>query len=384
MKILLIHTYYQQHGGEDAVFEQEYNLLKNGHQVEMLKFQNKKGWRGMFQFLFSIWNLSAVCKVKKYIKRFEPDVVHIHNWHFACGPLFLRSLKKMNVPVVVTLHNYRLLCPSAILLHKGKVFEDSLSCVFPWKAIKNKVYRDSNVQTFWLAFVVWFHKRIGTWQKVDKYIVLTDFAKQVFLNSKCGILNDKFVVKPNFIEQDEIQLPQKAPFFLFIGRLSEEKGIDCLLEVFKKNGLPLKIGGIGPLQELVKEVSCEYSNIKYLGRLDKIQVLEYMKKCTALIFPSIWYEGMPMTMLEAFSVATPIIASDLGAMKSIVEHGYNGMLFEVGNVDSLNCTLQSWQNLSLERKEEYSKNALQSYSELYTQGKNYTLLMDIYKSVIHE
>lgn len=180
MKILLIHTRYQLHGGEDAVVQQEMELLKQSHEVEILYFQNQSGWRGALQFLSAIWNVKIASEVKAKIREFQPDVVHTHNWHFATGPLLFRVINRLRIPIVHSVHNYRLLCPSAILLNNGAVFTNSLKQSFPWSAIVNKVYRNSLILTFWLAFVVWFHKKIGTWKKINSYVCLTPFAVDLF------------------------------------------------------------------------------------------------------------------------------------------------------------------------------------------------------------
>ncbi|SOD98298.1 glycosyltransferase, partial [Spirosoma fluviale] len=302
MKILLIHTHYQFRGGEDAVFEQEQSLLQEGNQVETLVFHNKNGWRGALQFFFSVWNLSAIIKVRRKIQVFKPDVVHIHNWHYASGPAIIRTAKRFGVPVLLTLHNYRLLCPSGSLMNGNTIFTDSMYADFPWKAVQLKVFRDSVVQTFWLAFVVWFHKKIGTWHLVDRYLVLTDFARNLYRSSQLGIDPAKLLIKPNFVQRPEQLRQIRAGHFLYIGRLSDEKGVNILLSTFQNSAYKLSIAGDGPLADLVERASSVSSNIHYLGTLDRYGVQQGMQTCTALLFPSIWYEGMPMTILEAFSL----------------------------------------------------------------------------------
>src|SRR5882757_8276534 len=153
MKVLMIHTYYLQSGGEDTIFEEEHKLMCQTEEVRVLSFRNKSGIRGLFQFALSIWNVFAAGKIKKAIKEYQPDVIHLHNFHFAIGPIAIRVAKKAAIPIVLTVHNYRLLCPSATLLHDGSLFTDSIHADFPWKAVRKKVYRNSFFQTFWLAFV---------------------------------------------------------------------------------------------------------------------------------------------------------------------------------------------------------------------------------------
>ncbi|MDR2653383.1 MAG: glycosyltransferase family 4 protein [Prevotellaceae bacterium] len=180
------------------------------------------------------------------------------------------------------------------------------------------------------------------------------------------------------------RIERQSNSFLFIGRLSEEKGIGCLLESFKATNLKLLMGGNGPLIDNVKTICTKYQNMQYLGNLNKEQVQQYMQKCTALIFPSIWYEGMPMTIIEAFSQSLPVIANNLGAMSSMIKDGYNGLLFEAGNSSDLQAKLLEWQNKPQEEKEVFSKNAYQTYLDNYTPEKNLSQLLDIYNSVIQK
>jgi glycosyltransferase involved in cell wall biosynthesis len=379
LKILLIHTFYRENGGEDAVFSQEEDLLSQTEDVRHFALCNRQRLRGALQFFLSVWNVFAARKLRREIEDFEPDIIHIHNMHFAIGPI----AKNRNIPVVVTLHNYRLLCPSATLLHDDKIFTNSVTKSFPWLAVRNRVYRHSFLQTFWLAFVVWAHKKMGTWNKVDKYIALTSFAKELFVHSSFGIQEDKFVVKPNSINQPFLRAVSRRDHFLFVGRLSSEKGIGVLLKVFKENEYRLYIAGDGKMKEEVLRECDQNENIEYLGNLDKLAVRQAMSDCSALIFPSIWYEGGPMTLLEAFSLGTPIIASNLGAMSTMIQHGYNGLHFKKGNTADLADKLDYWQTLEEEQRKTYSENAYSTFLTHYTPQKNKEELLRIYKTLLN-
>jgi glycosyltransferase involved in cell wall biosynthesis len=383
MKILLVHNYYTLRGGEDAVFEQEFSLLQKEHEVESLVFYNKNGWKGALEFLFSIWNVLAARKLRNKIKAFKPDLIHIHNFHFSSGPIIIRTSKRMHVPVVLTLHNYRLLCPSATLLVDGQLFRDSLSVNFPWRAVKNKVYRDSRLATFWLAFTIWFHKKINTWNQVDRFIALTDFSRNLFLSSMLNIDAGRIVVKANFMDKYTGTLSVNSSSFLFVGRLSQEKGIHTLLAAFEQNDAVLNIVGDGPLSELIRSVSADVNNnIHYLGSLNAAEVRQVMASSTALVVPSVWYEGMPMTILEAFSIGLPVIASNIGALSTMVTAGYNGLHFIAGDAISLSNSVKYWASLSLEQKLDYSNNVKRSYADFYTPEANLTQLLKIYKSIV--
>jgi glycosyltransferase involved in cell wall biosynthesis len=383
LKILIIHTKYAQAGGEDAVVVQETALLKQSHDVEVVYFQNQTGIKGMFQFLGSIWNLSAGRKVRTKINQFQPDVVHLHNFHFASGPFIIRLIHKMGVPMVQTLHNYRLLCPSAILLDDNQLFLDSLQQKFAWSAVRKRVYRKSSLLTFWLAIVFWWHKKIGTFKMVDRYICLTEFSKQLIHQSQLGIEPHQIVVKPNFTKiREQTQELNRGNHFLFVGRLSEEKGIDVLLAAFENTAYNLKIAGDGPLVNKIKQTANQCANITYLGPLSNKDVNLELIKAQALIFPSIWYEGMPMTILEAFSNKTPVIASNLGAMSSMIQYRKNGLHFEAGNALDLKVKLSEWMNLSDSEKEQIRQETFKCYQTLYAPEQQLQYFDDIYQSVL--
>lgn len=386
MRILIIHNHYQDPGGEDAVVAQEAHLLAETESIEVLAFQNRKGWRGLWQTLWSPWNLWAGQRVKRTIMRYQPDLIHIHNLHYAVGPIAIRIAKQQNIPVVMTLHNYRLLCPSATLFYNGGLFTDSLHTQFPWRAIRLGVHSHSRLKTFWLATTIWLHKKLGTWQMVDRYVTLTDFAKQLFVDSSFPISPDKYITKPNFVmppKQGNLSKHQgRTDRFLFIGRLTQEKGIHVLLEAFADTEFPLQIAGDGPLRNHVLETAKTFPNITYLGPLDRTAIDQHLTSCTALLFPSIWYEGMPMTLIEAFALGTPVIASDLGAMRAMVYEGQNGWLFTPGDARSLREKVKRWLDTDDAYRQHLGTGARQSYERMYTPKWNQLQLAALYGSIL--
>lgn len=383
MKILLIHTFYGQSGGEDQVFSNEYDLLSSAIQVKKLCFYNSGNKLAvLFRFILGPYNIFALIKFKKAIKEERPDVIHLHNWHFAASPLLIRSAKKMGIPVVITLHNYRLLCPSATLFHQNELFTDSLAGGFPWKAIHKKVYRDSWIQTFWLASITYLHKKLKTWQKADRYITLSNFARELFLQSDLQLKQEQLVVKSNFVKDGGYNIKRRSSGFLYVGRLSPEKGIEVLLSTFADTEFQLNVVGDGPLRKEVEQAAAQNGNITYLGKKTNKETRDLMKSTGALIFPSIWFEGMPMTILEAFSTGTPVLASRLGSMQHLVSPGYNGLLFKSGDPESLLAGLHEWQNLDLLSKTVQCINARKTYLTHYTAETNLDQLLTIYRSVI--
>ncbi|MBC7485652.1 MAG: glycosyltransferase [Cytophagaceae bacterium] len=382
MRILFIHTYYRLPGGEDAVLQNEMDLLTSlGHEVELLAFDNKD--RGLCKLLLMPFNPFSYRKTKAKVKEFQPDIVHIHNLHFAASASVIYAIRSAKIPMVMTIHNYRLLCPSASLFYKGSLFLDSLAGKFPWSAVRKGVYQNSILITFWLAFSTYIHKKIHTYDLVDKFIFLNPHSKQLFLVSTFGVDESKCVIKPNYLLDTKVSMrPKKDTFFLFIGRLTEEKGVYTLLKAFEDSSIWLKIAGIGPLQSVVEEYAQRNSNIEYLGQQSREEVSCLLDDAEALIFPSIWYETFGMTIVEAFAKAVPVITSYLGNMKVIVTNQVNGLLFEPGNADELRSRVEEFYTSPVILKSRFRQNARASYEQNYTSEINAIKLLAIYNSCV--
>ncbi len=386
MKVLLIHSYYQIRGGEDQVLEQERDLLAQNHEVEVVSFLNAGRIAGLKQFLTQRNNKKSNDEVREKLENFNPDVVHIHNLHFAGGWGVINVIAEQNIPIIMTLHNYRLLCPSGTLFFHGNLFLESLAAGFSWAAVNKKVYRNSKLLTFWLALTLYRNRIGGLLSKIDRFITLTPFAKDLFVKNLPEISPSRFVIKPNFVNQTEGNSIDsiRENHYLFIGRLSEEKGLLVLLDAFKDSNYEIRIAGTGPLESMVLEAQSKYpKNISFLGRLASGQVRKEMAIATALIFPSIWYEGMPLTIVEAFASGLPVIASRIGAMSSMVKEGETGFLFQPGDGRKLKEALKQWELLSTEDRQRYQTHCQRTYSDLYTPKQNAVLLDKIYKEVIN-
>ena len=387
MKVLIIHSFYRETGGEDNMVLGKIALLKNaGFNVELLAFKNPtQVLNAIVDLFFLLFNVSSFLKTVKKIRKYRPDIIHLHNWHFAASPSVILAAHLLKTPLVLTVHNFRLLCPSAILFYKGELFLESLKEKFPWTAIKIGAYRNSSLQTFWLAFCVFVHKKLRTWQKVSKFIVLSDFMKDIFLQSNFGIPADKFVLKQNSIPDPILWAGNgRGDHFVFVGRLVVEKGIEVLLEAFSNTHFQLHIYGYGPLEQKVRDFAELHQNISYKGALPHDELFEQLRKCSALIFPSIWYEGMPLTVIEGLSTGTPVIASNLGAMSTMIQDKSNGLHFEAGNPLDLAQKLAYWSARSEEEKEQYSQRARATYEENYTPKANLQRLAAIYTEAINE
>jgi glycosyltransferase involved in cell wall biosynthesis len=393
VRILLLHNRYQLAGGEDAVVQAEKALLEaNGHQVTLLEISNhdiKGVWEKANAAVSAIYSLASKQRVSAEIAHFHPDVVHVHNFFPLLSPSLYDACRDAGVPVVQTLHNYRLGCPNAMLLRNGKVCEDCLGKKMPWSGIVHGCYRGSRSQSAVTAAMLAVHWLRGTWQEqVDAYIVLTAFQKEKMVQA--GLPKEKIHVKPNYVSQPKLSGGTKVlgGYALYVGRLSQEKSVGTLIEAYRQNGLriPLKIVGDGPLRKLLQadvQAAGLEDVIKFMGQQDKLTVLTLMYDAQLLVFPSIWYETFGLTMVEAFACGLPVIASRLGSMAEIVEDGVTGLHFEAGNSAELADKMQ-WANEHPEEMICMGKNARRAYEAHYTPEINYQQLMTIYQGAINK
>lgn len=391
MRILVVHTYYKLKGGEDSVVANEIELLRSaGMEVGQLSFTNSGST--LLKLVQVPFNYGSYHRTVRKLREFKPDVVHIHNLHFSGSAAVIYAVKKLKIPVVMTLHNYRLLCPSGSLYHNSQLFLNSLKPGFAWQAVKDGVYQNSKAITFWIAASMYLHEKLGTWNKIDRFILLGQHSKDLFAGSKFGGFSDQMVVKPNFC----FSLPQSAradsliaqsadkrnePAFLYVGRLTEEKGVPVMLKAFAASGHPLNIVGAGPLEDLVKDYSVRYPNIRFLGAQPKEKVYELLDSAAALIFPSVWYETFGMVVIEAFSKGVPVIASDLGNIKNMVADRLNGLRFKAGDENDLLEKIVFFEQLGTDEKEGYRKNARQTYLDHYSPEANAAQLIQLYHAV---
>ncbi|MFZ4863577.1 glycosyltransferase family 4 protein [Sphingobacterium sp. Mn56C] len=383
MRILIIHNFYQHAGGEDSVVKMEITELRKNHDVKLLTIQNKKGLKGLIQFSLYAINWSYAKRVVKTAKAFKADIVHIHNLHYASGPWLIRALRKHGFQVVMTLHNFRLICPSATLFYGDRLFLDSLKQDFPWSAVKNKVLDGSTLKTFVTAFTYWWHRKIGTWQQVNQYLLLSDFARQLFLKSPLGLAAEKYSIKPNFLPPVTVGEKTFGDYFVYIGRLSAEKGIIPLLQAICHSPHRIKVFGTGPQQTAVEALAAQFPNIEYMGFQQQDVLREELRTCSALVVPSVCYEGMPMTIIEAFAIGTPVLCSALGILQQMVIPLYSGMHFDPYREESIQNTLDSWVQVDNTTKYRISQNCKEVYTCNYTAEENIKSLEKLYLSAIH-
>jgi glycosyltransferase involved in cell wall biosynthesis len=385
MKILLVHNFYQLPGGEDQVFAQEAELLRGrGHQVVLYQASNDqvKGQNPLVTVANTIWNQAAYRELRQLMHREKPDIVHVHNTFQVISPAIYYAANEEGIPVVQTLHNYRLLCPASTFFRDGKVCEDCLGKKIPWPSVLHSCYRGSKLASAAVTVMLATHNYKQTWnQTVSAYIALTDFARNKFIEG--GFPAEKIFVKPNYLQTDPGPGDGKGNYALFVGRLTPEKGISTLLAAWRQigNEFPLHIAGNGPLASDVEKACREMENVTWLKWLPRAEILQRMKAASVLILPSTWYEGFPMIISEAFAVGLPVIASNLGSMSSIVDHQRTGLHFEPGNAAALVEAVRWWIAHPAEAAFMRSEARLE-YETKYTAEENYTQMMNIYDSVL--
>ena len=386
MKILFIHNKYQEEGGEDVAFNGEVSLFKQKHEIFELIFNNDDIVTVTDKLKTSItgfYNFSSARKVKETIAIFKPDVIHIHNLFFTASPSILYAAKKRGVPVIVTLHNYRLICCNALLLRNNTVCELCVNHKLPHYGIKYKCYKNSSIGSAITTGITGLHKYLKTWNKyVDQYISLTEFAKSKFIRSSLLLKENQITVIPNFVFGNGAPPQIRENFFLYVGRISGEKGIELLLREFSRELThKLIIVGDGPLKHRLEEQYIS-DNILFIGKKGRNEVVDLMSKCKALIFPSVCYEGLPFTILEAFSTGTPVIASRLGAMAEIIKDGISGFHFIPNDKNDLANAIDKFNQLNEKERQAMRKQARLSYEQKYHPEAHYQALLSVYQKAI--
>ena len=378
-RVLIVHNGYQHKGGEDTVVEAEVQLLRErGHAVALFTRHNDDihGVSKLMLVANTFWASGVAAEFATELERFQPDVIHVHNTFPMISPAIYWVAAKHHIPVVQTLHNFRLLCPQAMFLREGKVCEACMGAI-PWRGVVHGCYRNSKVQSAVLAGMVSLHRLLGTWQhKVTRYIALNEFCRQKFING--GLPAARVVIKANFVDFPRPAVTQRADF-LFVGRLSAEKGVDVLAQAARQTQVQIYVAGTGPEQRQLEQIS----NVQLLGALSTDDVRRRMSGSLALVLPSVWYENFPRTLVEAFGCGLPVIASRLGALAELVEDGVTGLLFNPGDAEDLADKLQ-WAHAHPEQMRAMGEAARAKYEAFYTAEKNYQQLVAIYRDAIAE
>lgn len=380
MKVLVVHNRYQQAGGEDAVVDAEVALLQSrGVDVRRYERHNDdiQHISRASAAVQAYWSGRTVRELSELFAQWRPDVIHVHNTLSLVSPSVYWVADRMGVPVVQTLHNFRLLCPQGMLLRDGQVCEQCVGKPVAWPSVVHACYRESAVQSAVLAGLVAGHRALGTYSnKVARFIALNDFCRAKFVEG--GLPADKLVVKPNFVDLPVSDQSADRAGGLFVGRLSHEKGVETLAQAKRLNpALPVKVIGSGPLGD---DVLAAFGT-ELLGFLPLAEIVEHMRRAAFLVLPSICYENFPRTVVEAFACGLPVIASRMGSMAVLVKEGETGLLFNPGDAQDL-LTKVKWAQAHPAEMVRMGRNARRQYEHEFNAEVNFDLLMAIYREAI--
>ena len=392
--VLILHNRYRQAGGEDAVVEAERALLEsNGHRVQLRTVSNERipdapGLAGRARLAAgTVWSPAAASLVRRAIERERPDVVHVHNVLPLLSPVVLRTARASGVAVVQTLHNYRLVCPAGTLFRDGHPCEDCVERRVAWPAVVHACYRASRAQSAVVASMLATHRALGTWANdVDVYLAVSQFLRDRIVAG--GYPAERIVVKGNFVadprrEATAPEMADRRAGMLFVGRLAPEKGVDRVLDAW--DAMPaapaLLIAGEGPDVQQVQAAAGRDPRIRYAGRLAPAAVRHAMATSQALVFASRWYEGQPITILEAFAAGLPVIAPRIGSIAELVEDGETGILYEPETPGALAAAVGR-ATADMARLRVMGAAARARYERSHTPAANYQQLLAAYEQAL--
>lgn len=390
--VLIVHNYYQISGGEDTVVANEKKLLeKHGHKVILYCRNNSElmqmsKLRKLVLPFTTIFNPRTYKEVKELIRTEHIEIVHVHNTLNLVSPAVYYAALKCKIPIVQTIHNFRLLCPGATFYRDGHICEDCMKLGLK-SAIIHKCYRNSLLQTLICSISMKIHRILGVYGRIY-YICLTEFNKKKLVELE-QIKKEKVFVKPNFTFSDFSEKSKifnsRNNYYVYAGRLDKLKGIDILFETWKiletqmGDDTPvLVVCGGGPLEDWCRQFVLQ-NNLKKIhlyGFVENSKIKEIISKAMAVILPSRWYEGFPMTIVEAYSVGTPVICTNLGNPASLIKEGITGFKVNDGDaMDIVNC-IQNSLAAKVDNQIVYNE-----YMQNYAENVNYRTLMNIYHTI---
>jgi glycosyltransferase involved in cell wall biosynthesis len=378
--IMLVHDYYLQRGGEDYIFEGDRDLLeRRGHRVIQFTLHNDQvqNWNKVRLAVRTVWNRECHRDLFDLVVSERPAIVQFHNTLPLVSPAGYWAAKAAGAVVVQNIQNFRLVCPNANLLRKGSVCEDCLGRLLPWPGVWHRCYRRSITASAAVAAMLTTHRVLKTWRtKVDVFTVPTDFMRAKLVQG--GVPAERIYTRPNIVDPDPGFGTGDGNFVLFVGRLSHEKGLETLIDGWRRveKNLKLKIIGSGPLEESVRRAADD--RIEYLGRRKRTEALAMMREAKFLVVPSICYEASPVVIAEAFATGLPVLASNQGAMASLVEDGLTGRLFETGNPVDL-ATKASQLACEAQMSGNMRKNARSEFEKRFNEKAGYVRLTEIYQ-----
>lgn len=391
MKILAIHNFHRtgSASGDDQVFKSETALLEShGNKVVRYTVSNddfdKLGKIKKIKATFAmLWSFKHYHAIQELIKREKPDIVHVHTFFPLLSPSILYAAKRLNVPVIVTLHDTRFICPCATSLRDAKLCNDCGDGHY-FRMCKYGCFKGSKLQSFIIAIIFYYHRRRRTfYDQIDKYICLND--NQIRLLEDIGFAPQKIVKKYNFVPDTKVErasastdIPKK--YVVYYGRIGEEKGIRFLMNAWENLNIPLVVMGSGPLEDEFNSWADRHDNVYFLGYTQHDECLKIVKGSQFVVFPSIWYEGCSMVEIESESLGKALVATNLGFSVEAIQNGKNGFKFELGNKGDFVDKVQLLWN-DPQKAEMMGNYARSDYENKFLPDKNYKQISNIYNTV---
>lgn len=393
MKILLCHNFYQQAGGEDFAVQASKKLLESyGHDVRLFtrhsdEIESYNSWQKLKFLPETVYNPQIYQEVRQLIHELEPDIAHVHNVFPLLSPALYNALSDARVPMVQTIHNYRLMCINSFFLRNGQICEVCKNGNF-LPGIIHQCYRDSYLLSTLYAMTMRYHRQRHTFRRINHVIALTEFAATKLIESGCFDAANISVLG-NFLSTP---LPEageptlKDPYFIFLGRLSSEKGIFTILEAARAfRHVNIKIVGTGPLMAPLQAYITEHNlaHVEMLGYITGEQKYSLLRNALGCIIPSLWYENFPITVLESAAVGTPLIACNIGSLGTLINGKGIGITFTPGESEQLGKILMLLKD-DITKTRELGEQAAQWVRQNYTDEIHYKGLLKIYNKVIDE
>lgn len=378
-----MHNRYKILGGEDVSTHAESVLLQNaGIEIESLIVTNEsiENENKISLAVNTIWSKKYHQLILDKIAENKYDIIHVQNFFPLFSPSIFYAAKKAGIKIIMTVRNYRLICPNGLMYVNGMICRECVGKTIPYPAIMKKCYRGNMAATSTIVGMLSLHNILNTWNaRVDAYICISQFVKDQLIIG--GFNSDKLHVKHNFVKSEVLPTFQAKEYYIFVGRTTDQKGVPQLLEVFEKNQQPLVIVGDGPLNDLVHTYVLRNSNITFVGELSLEETYKKISEAKALISPSQSDEPFGRTIAEAFAHGTPVIGSALGGISELIQDGVNGFLFnpyEAGGLQGAICNFDQHKDIEGMRRE-----AFRSYEDKFSSEMNYNRIMEIYNKVLN-
>lgn len=386
MKILMVHNKYGKHSGEEAVVEAQIKLLtEKGHEI-ITYFRSSEELETMTNakikaFFLGVRNNKSIRDIKEIVEKIRPDIVHVHNLYPIISPAILPVISSFGIPIAMTIHNYRLLCPNGLFFTKGSICEKCTGSAKELNAIVNNcegsIFKSTGyaLRNFWARFTKQYQNHVNT------FLCLNEFQKNKLI--KNGFDKDKCVVIPNFYSKKIVDKEydfSKKTYAAFAGRISPEKGLPILLAAAKKiPEVNFQIAGF--MRPGYKEELDIPKNVVLRGMLNSNEMKEFYENAKFLVHTSICYEGFAMVFPEAMAHKLPIIAPDLASYPEIIENEVNGLLFKPKDSKDLAHKISLIWNEN-EKLKQLGENGFKIVSHKYSNKAYYDLLLKAYKSII--